>query len=178
METALIVGLIIMLGIVGIYAHFLHKNNSNLHKRMSDLEQKRMSDLEQKISASVEERLVNHTKYCETMDLLVQQYLDVESKKWRELIVAETCRMNSVLAKGRKDFSKKKEELLEEVLHQLEKQMMNFKALMQQTYLDEYEKMRHNPPRPKKGPMKRVDPPQRYRNLDDDFSFMPAEPKE
>jgi predicted negative regulator of RcsB-dependent stress response len=50
----------------------------------------------------------------------------------------------------------------------LQTQLDDFKTHMKNAYLDEYEKMKTNPPRPKKGPRKRVDAPSRYRSLDDE----------
>ena len=47
-------------------------------------------------------------------------------------------------------------------------QMTDFKVLLDNAYLQQYEKMRRNPPRPKKGPRKKVDPPSQYRSLDDE----------
>lgn len=129
--------------------------------------------LELKISSSVEERLVNHTKYCETVDTLVQQQLAKEEQKWAELIAAATCRIKGSLTRVQNETKKDQDAVAVKLTQELEKLMMNFKSLLEQSYLDEYEKMRKNPPRPKKGPRKKIDPPQRYRSLDDDFNCMP-----
>ena len=135
--------------------------------------------LEGKISTSVEERLVNHTKYCETVDTLVQQQLGKEERKWTELIDAATCRIKGSLTRVQSDMKKDRDAVNAQFTQELEKVRMNFKALLEQSYLDEYEKMRKNPPRPKKGPRKKIDPPQRYRSLDDEFNCMPTpEPQE
>jgi len=50
----------------------------------------------------------------------------------------------------------------------LKTQLTDFKVLLDNAYLEQYEKMRRSPPRPKKGPRKKVDPPSQYRSLDDE----------
>lgn len=133
----------------------------------------KLAGMEEHISATVEERLVNHAKYCERVDTLVKAKIAEEEQKWRELINAATCRMREIIGEGQQEMSVQQESDLAEVKRELDKQMMNFQALLKQSYLDEYEKMRVNPPRPKKGPRKKIDPPQRWRSLDDDFSYAP-----
>ena len=168
METlALTVCLLLVTTLGGLVLLKLHRDNRELRGRFDGIEQK--------ISTSVEERLVNHAKYCEKVDALVQKQLEAEENKWRELIVAATCRIKGVINAGHKEMSAKQEADMTEITHALEKQMTNFKALLNQSYLDEYEKMRYNPPRPKKGPRKKIDPPQRYRSLDDEFNCTPTE---
>jgi hypothetical protein len=136
-----------------------------LRRKNKELQGK-LTQVEQKISTSVEERLISHTKYCERVESLVQKQLEIEEEKWRELVADATCRMREELAAN---------EALTK--HELDKTMSNFKALLSQSYLDEYEKMRRSPPRPKKGPRKKIEPPQRYRSLDAEFNFCPpAEP--
>lgn len=63
------------------------------------------------------------------------------------------------------------------ILKDIEKSATNFRSLLNQAYLEEYEKMRKNPPRPKRGPKIKVDPPSKYRFLDDDFVISNIEGK-
>lgn len=178
METFFLVVLslaVVGLGLGGwLVVRRLRRENRELREKLTSVEQK--------ISASVEERLVSHTKYCEKVDALVQKQLEIEEQKWRELVAQATCRMRETMQQAVKEFAAQMEGNEVAIKHDLEKQMMNFKALLDQSYLDEYEKMRKNPPKPKKGPRKKIDPPQRFRSLDDDFNFCPpvepAEPSE
>ena len=160
----------------------------NTRQENRDLKAK-IASVEEKISAHVEERLVSHAKYCEQVDALVKKRLAEEEAKWRELIEAATCRVSEAVEKHRRDtvsqvgeYKKEAEAKLAEDMGEiektLEKQKMNFKSLLDQAYLEEYEKMRVKPPRPKKGPRKKVDPPSRYRSLDDEFNFNPPMPTE
>lgn len=146
---AIMLALTMIAGVVVVLK--FHYDNRDLRAKLGAVEQK--------ISTSVEERLLNHTKYCATFDALVKHHLEAEEKKWRELLAVATCRFTAECDVG---FVK--------MTQDLEKVMMNFKSLLEQSYLDEYEKMRKNPPRPKKGPRKKIDPPQRYRSLDDEFN--------
>jgi len=56
-----------------------------------------------------------------------------------------------------------------ELTAKLQSQLSDFKVLLDTAYLEQYEKMKRTPPRPKKGPRKRaVEPPKKYRSLDDE----------
>ena len=56
-----------------------------------------------------------------------------------------------------------------ELTARLQSHLADFKVLLDNAYLEQYEKMKRTPPRPKKGPRKRaVEPPKRYRSLDDE----------
>lgn len=175
METVVLVVVVLVLATVVVLGTLevrrLRRNNKEL--------QEKLTQVEQKISASVEERLVSHTKYCERVDALVQKQLETEEEKWRELVADATCRMKEAIKKAHKEAADEMATNQAEIQRDLEKTMMNFKSLLDQSYLDEYEKMRRNPPKPKKGPRKKIDPPQRYRSLDDEFNYCPpAEPSE
>ncbi len=139
---------------------------------------------EKNISIKVEERLINHTKYCDGLDALVRERLEKEYEKWAELIEAAKCQVKetveNVTLEGKKMLTLTKKEIVsslervdEEVNKKLEKQKVDFKGLLDAAYLEQYEKMRRNPPRPKKGPRKKIDPPSRYRSLDDEFCSVP-----
>lgn len=168
METVVIIVGLVLAGavVLGVLeARKLRRENKEFREKLAGVEQH--------ISSTVEERLVNHAKYCERVDALVKTQIAEEEVKWRELIEAATCRMREIITEGQQEMSAQQESDLAEVKRELDKQMMNFQALLKQSYLDEYEKMRTNPPRPKKGPRKKIDPPQRWRSLDDDFSYAP-----
>lgn len=48
-------------------------------------------------------------------------------------------------------------------------QASDFKVLLDNAYLEQYEKMKRSPPRSKKGPRKKVvEPPSKFRSLDDE----------
>jgi len=122
----------------------------NTRQENRDLKAK-IASVEEKISASVEQRLVSHTKYCEQVDALVKERLAEEEAKWRELIEAATCRVSeavdehrratvSKVAGCKKEAAEKLAEDMEEIKATLEKQKMNFKSLLDQAYLEEYEK--------------------------------------
>lgn len=176
MQTIALVIIAVLMVAVGVLAVLGGLEIRRLRRSNTELQEK-LTQVEAKISASVEERLVSHTKYCERVDSLVQKQLEAEEVKWRELVADATCRMKEAIKKAHKEAAEEMATNQAGIKHDLEKQMMNFKALLDQSYLDEYEKMRRNPPKPKKGPRKKIDPPQRYRSLDDEFNFCPpAEP--
>lgn len=162
----ILVGCVVLVGLAtasgGVY---LYRENRDLRRKLLRVETE--------ISATVEERLVSHAKYCEQVDALVKAQLAEESVKWRELLVGETHRIKGALTTARKDAQDQVQRDWAEIEALLEKQKMNFKGLLEEAYLEQYEKMRRSPPRPKKGPRKKIDPPQRFRSLDDDFSFCP-----
>jgi hypothetical protein len=160
-----------------------------LHRKNGQLEQT-LVNIQAKISQHVEERLLSHAKYCAEVDAKVKSQLAAEEAKWRELIAAAGCRVKGVLNQWLIDMegqnqkavaqaATKLEKDFAEVIAVLEKHKIDFKGLLDAAYIEQYEKMRRNPPRPKKGPRKKVNPPSRYRSLDDDFccEVPPAEKK-
>ena len=73
-----------------------------------------------------------------------------------------------VLEQDRTETLRKMSVHRNEVEEAIKKSKADFKYLLDNAYLAEYEKMKQNPPRPKKGPRNRVDAPKKYRSLDDD----------
>jgi hypothetical protein len=178
MDAVIVVSLVLSLVVVLGTWEVLRQRRKNLEL------QNKLTQIEHKISAEVEERLISHTKYCERVDTLVRQYLEAEEKKWRELLSLETCRIEDAVEKAigesralqeshEAEIKQRQNDNKAQLQQELEKTMSNFKGLLEQTYLEEYEKMRRNPPKPKKGPRKKIEPPQRYRCLDDQFDFCP-----
>lgn len=128
------------------------------------------------IETEVEQRLIDHTRYCENVEKLLKDAFTAEEKKWRELVERIKAQFNAAIQAARKESGEKQAEIMSDVRKDLDKQLDNFRGLMDQAYLEQYEKMRRNPPRPTKRPRTKITPPERYRSLDDDFNCMPATP--
>lgn len=170
METVVLAVLVVILLIASLafvmaYRAYLSQKRENAALVV------RLDTMEQKISTSVEERLVSHAKYCEQVDALVQTQLKIEEKKWRELLDESVALVSQEVREGHAEAAAKIDAANTEFAAAIEKSRMNFKALLDQAYLEEYEKMRKSPPKPKTGPRKKVAAPERYRSLDDDFAF-------
>lgn len=145
-----------------------------------------VATIEKNLNTKVEDRLISHTKYCADLDTLIRSRLEQECTKWSELLEEAECQVEVAVEKATIEATKmvqrNKVELAAslqkmsvEVSKKMDDQKSGFKSLMDAAYLEQYEKMRRNPPRPKKGPRKKIDPPNRYRSLDDEFCSVPPQ---
>lgn len=157
--------------------------NSLVQRRENRRLRTLVDTIENNLNTKVEDRLISHTKYCADLDALIRSRLEQEYTEWSELIGDAECQVvvavEKVTIEATKMVQRNKVELaallkkmIVEVSEKMDEQKLGFKSLMDAAYLEQYEKMRRNPPRPKKGPRKKIDPPNRYRSLDDEFCFV------
>ena len=101
-----------------------------------------------------------------------QSFLLVQAKRFEnyfQSVVSEQNRLvQSILMEERNEISEQICVLKDETEAAIAKSKADFKYLLEKAYLEEYEKMRINPPRPKKGPRNKVEAPSKYRSLDDE----------
>jgi hypothetical protein len=179
-ETALIVATVVLaIGLVAAFALQRQQNKSltlklaKMQAALTTQDTLTASKLDA-ITVEVEERLIDHKKYCAGVEEALKSLLTQEESKWRELIERLKAQFGTAIEEARKETGEKQAEIMADIQKELTKQVDNFRSLMNQAYLEQYEKMRRNPPRPVKRPRSKVAPPERYRSLDDDFNCMPT----